>query len=738
MKIAKGHPVGKVECIGLPLATPDGWVAIDTEGTGLDPWGTRGLDRPHWPARPFAFSLCNADGETSWVRWQVDARTRRPIVDRASFDLLQELLGDASVLKVFHNRSYDLRMLQLTGFTVAGEFHDTLIGMHVINPDEMTYALKPLSKKYLDFPDDDESELHESTALARKRVQLARRSDPTSDLAKICIADKEWFGDEPARADYWIADPAIVRRYGVGDAERTARLYLAQLQALDEDEANGGKLWCVLRREFALADVIAKMENRGTTLDVPRTEELKKFYDDYVAMCRIKIDEHGGTGLNPKSPKQMCEMFFGKLGMIPKDYSFRDDKSPTPCPHCAGVLLDENGLPTVRLKTTKSGKTIKQKVKESPGCKVCQFTGQSPKCDASYLVSIREKTPLAKWMVEYDAAMHMLSSFVTTYMQVKTRGDHGSWVIHPNYKQCGPITGRMSCERPNMMNVAADTSGHKKCEIPYRVRECFIPRPGHVLYLPDYSQIEVWVFAFLSGDPTLQAPLLAGLDYHGVIAQQIWGHLWNKEEVEILKHKKPEELTKAESELLRMVKKCRGRSKLIQFCKLYGGGTARVAELLGVSLEEAETFVRDYDARLPGVKTFMKKMVDRARRDGHILNPFGRRYPVQRDYAYRAVNYLVQGSSAELMKNALVRVSNFCELPEWRGRVHVLLTIHDEIVVEATTEAHSPRLMRGVVEAMQGNDHRIIGSPKPFPVGMKIATERWALTQEIKDLTDAN
>jgi DNA polymerase I-like protein with 3'-5' exonuclease and polymerase domains len=542
-----------------------------------------------------------------------------------------------------------------------------------------------------------------------------------------------------------MAPPELCRKYATEDALRTATLYLTQIKEYDDDEANGGKLWQVLRRELKLMEVIRAMENRGVCVDEKQTLVVKQFYEDYITKSQKEINKLGGKGLNPKSPKQMCQKFFGELGLTPRHYSYRDDGTPVPCPHCKTPKLDENGESIREKKITKKGKVMMRKVTESPGCKLCQNTGYSPKCDAEFLYNIAghwdedadgkdvyvKDNPLAYWILNYDAAKHMMSSFIKPYLQLKTKDQDGNWILRPNYKQCGPITGRISCERPNMMNVASDTTGRKKADVPYRPRECFRPRPGHVLYLPDYSQIEVWVFAFLSGDTTMQAPLLNGEDFHGGIATRVWGHLWDAKIAKAAKKKKPEDLTDNERKHLDLFTKYRKRSKLLMFCKLYGGGAAKVAELLGCSVQEAQTFIEEYDARLPGVKIFMKKMIDLARRQGYVLNPFGRKYPIDRNFAYKATNYLVQGSSAELLKNAMVNVYELTQSDKYRGHVHLLLTIHDELVIEVEEAYNSPELMQDIIHAMQ-QDHKKVGCHIPFPVGMKVATECWAKTQEIE------
>jgi DNA polymerase I-like protein with 3'-5' exonuclease and polymerase domains len=531
-------------------------------------------------------------------------------------------------------------------------------------------------------------------------------------------------------------------------------LHIAQVEHLDEDENEGGKLWTVYRRELRLMDTIRRMEDRGIRLDLERNNEVREFYDDYVERIGKKIGKHVPEGFNPNSPKQMAEEFFGKRDYTPLEYGSkktRDGVVYSPCQHCATPMLHDDGTPVKRPKTTKNGKVIQQVVKHSPGCKVCQYTGKNPKCNSDFLSQIagsNEPNPedpdgddiyvmkdeLAYYLCEHTACTNMLN-FVNSYDLLRHEAETDGvpyWVLSPNYKQCGPITGRLSCTKPNMMNVASDSTGRKRSNVPYRTRECFVPRKGYTLYMPDYSQIEVWVFASLSQDPDFLATLLSGEDFHGGIAKRVWGHLWDQEAAEAAEHKDPSKMTKLEAQASATKKYYRKRAKLLMFCKLYGGGAAKVASLLECTRSEAESFIADYDARLPGVRKFMSEMVSIAKRDGFVTNPFGRTYPINRQLAYRATNYMVQGTSAEIMKNALNYVDELCYTdPRYVGKMFPLLTVHDEIILEVANELDDKRTMLDIVRCMQ-NDHKIVGCPKPFPVGMKVAKERWSVTHEIE------
>lgn len=713
MKLRPTELVGEIENSGLPLRTPEGWFAIDTECTGLDPWAS--CDRP------FAVSICNADGETAYLRWPVNPVTRAVLPQEHQLAFLRKLLGDPKLTAVMHNRPYDKRMFRMLGIDVRCKIYDTLIAQHVINPDELTYALKPLCKKYLGIDDKDQVDLHMSAKKARVE---ARKTHP------------HWKLGEEAEADMWLADPKLCKRYAIEDSVRTAKLYLAQQQEMaDWDE----KRQQCLRDEFQLQDCIEAMEDRGIAIDLDKLEELKKYYTKIRDEAQRKIPKD----LNPKSPKQMCEFFFGKKGYTPKSYSERDDGTPVPCPHCAAPRLGPDGKPVKVATKTKAGKPIVRTVKDSPGCKICQGTGKSPQCNGEYLASIAGHTDDdgnyvkddndAYWILRYDGAVQMLTSFMTPYEQlaVEDPANPGGMCLHPNYKQCGPVTGRLSCERPNMMQVAGPDAGRKHNDIVYRPRECFVARPGFMFYIPDYSQIEVWVFAHLAQDPTMMKILMEGGDFHGRIAEQVWGDQWDHEIVKRVKDKNPKDLTPEEAEQRHLFKHLRNRAKLLMFSKLYGGGFGAQADVMKCTIEEAKVFARDYDQRLPGVRRYMERMVKDAREKGYYMSPFGRFYPANKNTAYKITNYSVQGSSASIMKRAMTNMYQLSLTPKYKGKLYLLLTIHDELIIEVAKSIHSPQTMKEVVSTMQ-QDHKIIGCPKPFPVGLKLANERWSETEEVK------
>lgn len=600
------------------------------------------------PARPFAWSFSNSEFETDYYRTEVDPMNREISWDSTN-TILMKYLENPSTIKIGHNVGFDVRMARAIGIEVRGEIHDTLIMAHVITGGSLfSYGLKELCIQIADFPDTDEKDLKEATRKARA----------AGKKLGWALATKEHHGKEPIKADYWMAPEELCKTYAVQDAQRTMMLFQAWYPKIMANP----NLKRVYEREMALARVVMKMENRGTRVFSEDLVRLRKFYEDYRNK-QLKIAEvNGGKGLNFRSPTQMRKKFIDEKGY-------------------EGIYFTKKGNPQI------NGDTLK--------------FWQEQKGDK-----------LAGAILESKGASHMISGFLDPYERFKVKENDKTWVLHPNYRQCGPVTGRFSCGDPNLMQVASPTTGRRRTEVTLRPREAFGPRDGYIWYLPDYSQIEVWVFSFLAKEAAMCEALLQGRDFHGAVAEKVWGKL---------------PTFQSDHSYFRK------RAKLLMFCKLYGGGTNKVAYLTDSTPEEAAKFVHEFDTQLPGISMFMKRMINRAEREGKIINPLGRTYYIDSNFSYKAVNYLVQGTSADILKNAMIRINNLFET-KWKD-CHILLTLHDELVMEIPLKYHSKRLMRDIITEMQ-RDSAEVGIPVPLPVGMKIAKRRWADTTEIECLTD--
>jgi DNA polymerase I-like protein with 3'-5' exonuclease and polymerase domains len=252
--------------------------------------------------------------------------------------------------------------------------------------------------------------------------------------------------------------------------------------------------------------------------------------------------------------------------------------------------------------------------------------------------------------------------------------------------------------------------------------------------MPDYSQIEVWVFAFVANEKSMIKALLSGQDFHLSTAAAAWGHRKDFCTCGVDRHfkqKLPREVHKKGC----LIKWWRQRAKMILFSRLYGGGQKKIAFLIRCSLAEASEFIDDFNENLPGVKRYMDELVQEVRETGRLVNLFGREYPIERDRAYKAVNYMIQGSCAEIMKRALVRIDNYLQTNYPMS--HLIGSVHDEALQEIHQDDHSVQLMKRIIKIMQVDSTFVPNLTVPLPVGMKITANHWSAAREVTFLKRA-
>ncbi len=249
-----------------------------------------------------------------------------------------------------------------------------------------------------------------------------------------------------------------------------------------------------------------------------------------------------------------------------------------------------------------------------------------------------------------------LKSTYTDALQSQINPDTGR--VHTSYSLTGAQTGRLSSTDPNLQNIPIRT------EIGRQIRHAFVAEPGNVILAADYSQIELRLAAHMADVPALKQAFEAGEDIHNRTAQELWGEV-NRD--------------------------TRGRAKTINFAILYGISRWGLAARLEISADEAQDMIARYYERFPGISIYISETLEKARANGFTETLFGRktwfpriRAPIQheRQGAERAaINAPIQGTSADIIKRAMVRMG-----PALRDagldRVRMLLQVHDELVFE--------------------------------------------------------
>ena len=239
--------------------------------------------------------------------------------------------------------------------------------------------------------------------------------------------------------------------------------------------------------------------------------------------------------------------------------------------------------------------------------------------------------------------------------------------IHPSFHQTGAVTGRLSCSDPNLQNIPIRT------ETGAQIRRAFVPGEADwVLLKADYSQIELRVLAHFSGDKALAAAFNEDRDIHAFVASQIEG-------VPL------DEVTQQQ----------RSRAKTVNFGIVYGQSAFGLSRQTGMSMNDARVFIERYFARYPLIRGFLDKCISHARRHGYVKTILGRRRTIReinsrnrtaRSAAERfAVNTVVQGSAADMIKRAMINIA--ARIRKERRPSRMLIQVHDELVFEVPENA---------------------------------------------------
>ena len=237
--------------------------------------------------------------------------------------------------------------------------------------------------------------------------------------------------------------------------------------------------------------------------------------------------------------------------------------------------------------------------------------------------------------------------------------------LHTTFNMAGSATGRLSSVNPNLQNIPIRT------ELGREIRAAFIAEPGHVLLAADYSQIELRLLAHFSGDQLLVDAYRRGDDIHTLTASQVFGV--------------PPLMVNAEH---------RRRAKAVNFGIVYGLSAFGLSQQLGIDTKEAKQFIDAYFEKYSGVRGFIDRTLDEARREQKVTTLFGRVRPIPdihsknfnlRGFAERtAVNTPLQGTAADLIKIAMIRID--AELRAQKLRSRMLLQVHDELVFEVPND----------------------------------------------------
>jgi DNA polymerase-1 len=410
--------------------------------------------------------------------------------------------------------------------------------------------------------------------------------------------------------------------YACEDADVALRL--RPLLAVRLDEAGLTELNAAV--EVPLIEVLVELESNGVRVEPARLAELSQRYGRRLAELEVEIEELAGHPLNIASPKQLAQ-----------------------------VLFQELGLPVV--KKTKTG----------------------PSTDADVLEQLAAIHELPAKIIEYRQFAKLKNTYVDA-LPAMIHPQTGR--VHASFNQVVAATGRLSSSDPNLQNIPVRTEEGRE------IRSAFVAgEPGWKLLAADYSQIELRVLAHYSQDPALCEAFARDEDIHTLVASQVFGVP------------------------LDQVNSAQRRSaKAVNFGVIYGQSPFGLAKSLGISQDEAAAFIDGYFARYEGVGVFMLQTLAECQKNGYVTTILGRRRAIQgvREVDQgsvesgdprttgtgrrplnlperTAVNTVIQGSAADLIKLAMVAVAR--RLHNEKLPAKMILQIHDELVFEVAPDA---------------------------------------------------
>jgi DNA polymerase-1 len=379
--------------------------------------------------------------------------------------------------------------------------------------------------------------------------------------------------------------------------------------------------------ELPLIPILKQAKERGILVDADYLKKLSTEYHKQLSAIEDKIYAAVGEKFNLNSPKQLGEMLFDKLQLTAKGMK----------------------------KTAGGARSTKE----------------------SELLKLKDSHPVIADILDYRELQKLLS----TYIDVLPAALDANNRLHSHLKQAGASTGRMSSDSPNLQNIPA-SSTHGTA-----LRRAFLPTPGYAWAAFDYSQIEMRVLAYLSGDPELTRIFRAGEDVHSSVAQRVFGVTADQ-----------------------VTKDMRRKAKVINFGIVYGMGVTALRANLGTTRDEAQKFHDDYFAAFPKIRDYFEDVKLYAAKHGYTETVYGRRrhfagiksrLPFVRAMNERmAMNAPLQGTAADIVKIAMRQVDELLKQKGWENDAHLLLQVHDELIYEVKEEKRG-EIMPAIRQAME-------------------------------------
>lgn len=378
-----------------------------------------------------------------------------------------------------------------------------------------------------------------------------------------------------------------------------------------------------------LADKLHIQLERNNQLDLLRDIELPlALVLADMENCGFSVDAGGIEAFGEKIDSDITEIYKKITDAVGYEFNLNSPKQ------LAKALFEDLGLPAK--KKTKSGYST----------------------DAEVLEGLRDAHPAVAMLLEYRTLSKLKSTYCDGLLKVIDTDGR----IHTSFNQTETRTGRISSTEPNLQNIPV------RQPLGRELRRFFTAPKGWVLCDADYSQIELRVLAHMANDSNMINAFNSGVDIHSVTASQVFG-----------------------VPLDMVTPFMRSSAKAVNFGIVYGIGAHSLSKDLGVTYREAKMYIDQYLAHYSGIARFMDSMIEQAKKKGYAETLFARRRPLpelkssnaaMRSFGERvARNMPIQGTAADIIKIAMIRVYN--RLKKEKMRARLILQVHDELIVEA-------------------------------------------------------
>ncbi len=421
---------------------------------------------------------------------------------------------------------------------------------------------------------------------------------------------------------------------------------LVGMESIDDPKVAITAIWALFDQQSKALDELPKLAHVARMIDFPLIRVLARMEHHGIMLDVAKLEI-----MNSELTRDIADIQARMFDMVGHEFNIA---SPS---QLGEVLFTKLQLPTAGIKRGKTGYSTGQK-------ELDKLRGQHP-------------------IIELIEQFRELTKLQNTYVDAlpKLVDEYGR--IHTTFNQDVAATGRLSSTDPNLQNIPIRT------ELGRKIRDAFVPAPGNVFVSADYSQFELRLAAVLSGEAKMVNDFNAGTDIHAKTASEVY-----------------------RIPLDNVTKDMRRAAKVINFGVLYGMSAHGLATAAGMNVVEAKHFIDEYFRIRPNIRTYIDDTIKKAKDEGYVETLFGRRRPtpdvkssnfVVRMSAERAAaNMPIQGTEADLMKMAMLRVDDHID-----GLGKQLLQIHDSILIECPKE-NAERISEILVEAME-NVHPEIG-----------------------------